>query len=114
MQISLRQSYEEFDPDALDRPVVTLRVDTREKENELPMHSHRKGQLVLALRGGVTCEVATGLWMVPPRCGVWISRRDAAQQSRYRKRQHLLLVRGCTRRGASGDLLHLVDYTAAS
>ena len=72
MQVSLRQSYEEFDPDALDRPVVTLRVDTREKENELPMHSHRKGQLVLALRGGVTCEVATGLWMVPPRCGVWI------------------------------------------
>lgn len=72
MASSLRQSYDDFDPDALDRPVVTLRVDTREKENELPIHQHRKGQLVLALRGGVTCEVPSGLWMVPPRCGVWI------------------------------------------
>jgi AraC-like DNA-binding protein len=72
MHASLRQSYNEFDPDALDRPVVALRVDTREKEDELPVHSHRKSQLVLALRGGVTCEVPSGLWMVPPRCGVWI------------------------------------------
>jgi AraC-like DNA-binding protein len=47
-------------------------VDTQEKEDELPVHTHRKGQLVLAQRGGVTCEVPSGLWMVPPRCGVWI------------------------------------------
>lgn len=60
------------DPDALDRPVATLRVDAHDKENELPIHTHRKKQLVLALRGGVTCEVANGLGMVPPRCGVWI------------------------------------------
>jgi AraC-like DNA-binding protein len=72
MPLSLRQSLSAFDPDLLDRPVATLRVDTREKENELPVHQHRKGQLVLALRGGVTCEVPSGLWMVPPQCGVWI------------------------------------------
>ena len=72
MHPSLHQSYREFDPDALDRPVVALLVDTREKEDELPVHTHRKGQLVLARRGGVTCEVPSGLWMVPPQCGVWI------------------------------------------
>jgi AraC-like DNA-binding protein len=72
MPLSLRQSLYNFDPDVVDRPVVTLRVDNRDKENELPVHKHRKGQLVLALRGGVTCEVPTGLWMVPPQCGVWI------------------------------------------
>jgi AraC-like DNA-binding protein len=72
MHPSLLQSYREFDPDALDRPVVALLIDTREKEDELPVHKHRKGQLVLAQRGGVTCEVPSGLWMVPPQCGVWI------------------------------------------
>ena len=35
-------------------------------------HWHRKGQLVFALGGGVTCRVPSGLWMVPPHCGVWI------------------------------------------
>lgn len=72
MRGSLLQYYRELDPDALDRPVVALMVDTQEKEDELPVHTHRKGQLVLAQRGGVTCEVPSGLWMVPPRCGVWI------------------------------------------
>jgi AraC-like DNA-binding protein len=72
MALSLRQSLYAFDPDLLDRPVVTLRVDNRDKEHELPVHRHRKGQLVLALRGGVTCEVPSGLWMVPPQCGVWV------------------------------------------
>ena len=70
--MSLRHSVQTFDPDAIDRPVLALRVDVREQESELPMHEHRKGQLVLALRGGVTCAVETGLWMVPPGCGVWI------------------------------------------
>jgi AraC-like DNA-binding protein len=69
---SLKQSVAEFDPDPLHRPAVALRVEVRENESELPMHRHRKGQLVLALRGGVTCEVPGGLWMVPPQCGVWI------------------------------------------
>lgn len=72
MRGALYQQYRNFDPDLLDRPIVAAMVDTREKEDELPVHTHQKGQLVLALRGGVTCEVPSGLWMVPPRCGVWI------------------------------------------
>jgi len=69
---SLEDSLADFDPDALHRPAVALRVDVRENDIELPMHRHRKGQLVLALHGGVTCAVPDGLWMVPPQCAVWI------------------------------------------
>jgi len=39
---------------------------------EVPDHRHRKGQLVFALGGGVTCRVPRGLWMVPPHYGVWV------------------------------------------
>jgi AraC-like DNA-binding protein len=39
---------------------------------EIPVHKHRKGQLVLAVHGAVTCQVAGALWIVPPQCGVWI------------------------------------------
>ncbi|WGS52850.1 helix-turn-helix transcriptional regulator [Paraburkholderia sp. D15] len=43
-----------------------------EHVEEIPVHTHRKGQLVLALHGAVTCQVAGALWIVPPQCGVWI------------------------------------------
>ncbi|SFJ81806.1 helix-turn-helix transcriptional regulator [Bradyrhizobium sp. Gha] len=89
MRGSLLRYFHEMDPDSLDRPVVALMVDTQEKEDEIPIHTHRKGQLVLAQRGSVTCEVPSGLWMVPPRCGVWIpggmphSNRATANASIY-------------------------------
>ena len=89
MRGSLLQSFRELDPDSLDRPAIALKVDTQEREDEVPIHTHRKGQLVLAQRGGVTCEVPSGLWMVPPRCGVWIpggmphSNRATANASIY-------------------------------
>ena len=35
-------------------------------------HTHPKAQLILAVRGMVTCDVADGLWMVPPQCALWI------------------------------------------
>lgn len=62
----------EHDPDRSDRPALALRIDFRNYVLEVPMHRHRKGQLVLALQGAVTCTAANGLWVVPPRCGVWI------------------------------------------
>ncbi|EMM5783620.1 TPA: helix-turn-helix transcriptional regulator [Pseudomonas aeruginosa] len=49
-----------------------MRVDIAEQKSEVPVHQHRQGQLVLALKGGVTCEVPNAIWMVPPRCAVWI------------------------------------------
>jgi len=68
----LRETLRSFNPDTIYQPASAVRVDVIEIENELPMHRHIKGQLVVALRGGVTCEVTDGLWMVPPRCGVWV------------------------------------------
>jgi AraC-like DNA-binding protein len=35
-------------------------------------HEHRHAQLILAVKGLLTCEVARGLWMVPPQCALWI------------------------------------------
>lgn len=53
-------------------PVMALRVDVAAREREIPVHAHRSGQLVIALRGAVSCDVPGALWMVPPQAGVWI------------------------------------------
>ncbi|TFW26527.1 AraC family transcriptional regulator [Duganella callida] len=60
------------DLDAMPQPAVALRTHTESDDRDPAMHRHRKGQLVVALRGSVICEVPTGYWMVPPQCGVWI------------------------------------------
>ncbi|WP_199269495.1 AraC family transcriptional regulator [Cobetia sp. L2A1] len=62
----------QYDPDITDRPASALHVDLGQQALEIPYHQHRKGQLVIALHGVVTCRVAEGLWMVPPQSGVWI------------------------------------------
>ncbi|ODT81446.1 MAG: AraC family transcriptional regulator [Pelagibacterium sp. SCN 64-44] len=69
---SLRLSYCHFDPDAHAQPAVALRLDVEDNDVEQPVHQHRKGQLVLAVRGGVTCEVSKAIWIVPPQHAVWI------------------------------------------
>ncbi|MBN9474303.1 MAG: AraC family transcriptional regulator [Bordetella sp. SCN 67-23] len=65
-------AFAEFDPDATVAPVVAVHLTAQQRRSEQPVHRHRKGQLILALRGSVTCHVPTGLWMVPPQCAVWI------------------------------------------
>jgi AraC-like DNA-binding protein len=72
MRQPLRYPWLNLDVDALSAPVVSVRVDVDGTKAEVPTHRHRKGQLVFALGGGVTCRVPSGLWMVPPHCGVWI------------------------------------------
>jgi len=71
-RIPLAHSLSEFDPDAFELPAVSLRLDTQQNDVEQPVHHHRKGQLVLALSGGVTCTVSKAMWMVPPHHAVWI------------------------------------------
>ncbi|KAF1004729.1 MAG: HTH-type transcriptional regulator NimR [Luteibacter sp.] len=67
-----------IDLDAIPRPVVTVGVtdvDTASltpEEKETDFHRHRKGQLMLTLRGVLTCEVESGLWMVPPQSAIWV------------------------------------------
>jgi AraC-like DNA-binding protein len=61
-----------LDVDQIATPAVFVRVDVGQARTEVPDHQHRKGQLVFALAGGVTCRTPSGLWMVPPHCAVWI------------------------------------------
>ncbi|VIO78965.1 HTH-type transcriptional regulator NimR [Bradyrhizobium ivorense] len=60
------------DPDTLAAPVVTIGATVVTGEIELDFHRHRKAQLILLMRGVLTCELAGGLWIVPPRCAIWI------------------------------------------
>lgn len=72
MRQPLRWPWPDLDVDDVLAPAIAVRVDVTETRAEVPVHRHRKGQLVFALGGGVTCHVPSGLWMVPPHCGVWI------------------------------------------
>lgn len=68
----LRISYDPIDPDQFDRPIVSFCIETGEDNDELPLHSHKKGQLVVASHGSVMCRAPGGLWIVPPQGAVWI------------------------------------------
>lgn len=70
--MSLLNSLKNFDLDLNPNPVVALRVQSAEKDEELPFHVHRKGQLILTLQGGVTCLAPDAYWMVPANCAAWI------------------------------------------
>lgn len=61
-----------FDPDLTPLPAVAHPLDFADYQAEVPMHVHRKGQLILALHGAVTCTADNEVWIVPPNCGVWI------------------------------------------
>jgi AraC-like DNA-binding protein/quercetin dioxygenase-like cupin family protein len=54
------------------RAVVAVGVDMVTKGIEMPIHAHRKPQLILTLRGVVRCEAGSSVWIVPPRCALWI------------------------------------------
>jgi AraC-like DNA-binding protein len=72
MRQPLRYPWLDLDVDDRSAPLIAVRVDVAGTKAEVPDHQHRKGQLVFALGGGVTCRVPGGLWMVPPHCAVWI------------------------------------------
>jgi len=68
----LRSAVSILDPDLTLLPAVAHKLDFSEHEAEVPLHVHRKGQLILALHGAVTCVADNEIWIVPPNCGVWI------------------------------------------
>src|SRR3954454_13834771 len=72
MRQPLRFPWSDLDVDDVSAPVIAVRVDVIGTKDEVPDHRHRKGQLVFALGGAVTCRVPTGLWMVPSHFAVWI------------------------------------------
>jgi AraC-like DNA-binding protein len=61
------------EPDDVARPVVTYGIASKKiGKIELDMHRHAKGQILLVQRGALSCQVESGLWIVPPRSAVWI------------------------------------------
>ncbi|RUU45629.1 AraC family ligand binding domain-containing protein, partial [Mesorhizobium sp. M2C.T.Ca.TU.002.02.1.1] len=75
MRQPLRWPWLDFDVDQVAAPAIAIGVDVTETRAEVREHWHRKGQLVFALGGAVTCRVPNELWMVPPHCGVWVPSR---------------------------------------
>ncbi|HEY1846189.1 MAG TPA: helix-turn-helix transcriptional regulator [Buttiauxella sp.] len=63
---------EGFDPDSSVQAAQAFRIRVAESVKEIPFHQHRKGQLIVALHGGITCEVEQAMWMVPTQYAVWI------------------------------------------
>lgn len=63
---------EGFDPDSSTQSAQAFRIRVAESLKEIPFHQHRKGQLIVALHGGITCEVEQAMWMVPTQYAVWI------------------------------------------
>lgn len=62
----------DFDPEEVPRAIAAVGFDMFTEGMELPVHQHRKAQLILTLRGVVRCEAGNGVWIVPPRCALWI------------------------------------------
>lgn len=61
-----------YEPDLHRDPAVAFRIRVADDAQEIPQHQHRKGQLILALHGAITCKVENAMWMVPPQYAVWI------------------------------------------
>ncbi|QWA09706.1 helix-turn-helix transcriptional regulator [Sodalis ligni] len=69
--LSLEDSLRYFDQDQPYGLVAGLKTHSP-GASEVPVHQHRQGQLLFAVKGGITCEVDDAIWMVPPNSAVWI------------------------------------------
>ncbi|VYU61446.1 helix-turn-helix transcriptional regulator [Metakosakonia massiliensis] len=63
---------EGFNPDSEREAALAFSITVEADEQQIPQHHHRKGQLILALSGAITCEVENARWMVPPHHAVWL------------------------------------------
>ena len=62
----------DIDPDQVPRAVVAIGVSLGTSAIELDFHHHRKAQLLMPMRGVLTCEADGVLWIVPPQSAIWI------------------------------------------
>ncbi|MBR7249866.1 AraC family transcriptional regulator, partial [Klebsiella variicola] len=62
-----------YDPDSASCSAVACHLDFVEYEAEVPLHTHRKGQLIIVLYVAVSCRAEINLWIVPPGCALWIA-----------------------------------------
>ena len=68
----LRVSFSSLDPDDYPRPVTSFLVQRKENDDELPIHQHRKGQLVVSAQGSIVCRTLDGIRIVPSNGAVWV------------------------------------------
>lgn len=68
----LRISFAALDPDEVARPITSFLIQRHVNDDELPMHKHRKGQLVVAAEGSIMCRTHDGIRIVPSNGAVWI------------------------------------------
>ncbi|QCT22669.1 AraC family transcriptional regulator [Jejubacter calystegiae] len=61
-----------FEMDNLPRAVLAVQSTSNDENWEVEPHRHRWGQLIYTVRGLLRCEVANGLWLVPPQCALWV------------------------------------------
>ncbi|STK90989.1 AraC family transcriptional regulator [Escherichia coli] len=60
-----------YEPDRHHEAAVAFCIHAGTDELTSPVHQHRKGQLILALHGAITCTVENALWMVAAAiCGL--------------------------------------------
>src|SRR5271163_5116012 len=62
--------YDEINPDKVRRKVVAFGITAPSLGHE--RSKHRKAELFFTLRGVLTSEVDSGLWLTPPHCALWI------------------------------------------
>ena len=67
-----------YDPDSQHDAAVAFRIRVVAEEQYIPRHHHRKGQLILALGGAITCEVENAMYGAASVCRL-DPRPDAAQ-----------------------------------
>lgn len=53
------------------RPMAVLATDT-DGDAFIPLHTHRRGQLIHAISGVMLVSAVAGSWVVPPGRGVWV------------------------------------------
>lgn len=68
----MRVSFSSLDPDEYPRPVTSFLVQRKENDDELPIHQHRKGQLVVSALGSIVCRTLDGIRIVPSNGAVWV------------------------------------------
>lgn len=61
-----------YHPDSDNALANAFLISGSDNQCESPRHRHRKGQLILAIHGGVTCKVMNALWIVPKNCALWV------------------------------------------
>lgn len=59
------------DPDSVPCPAFVR--SQRYKAGEIPVHRHKRGQLLCASEGVLTVRTEDGLWVIPPQRAVWIA-----------------------------------------